>query len=308
MVNFYRNYPLIASALVLVLITAGLLYLNWPWLPLFVSPVPPSMHWVSLFFLALAAQVFFGYALWRLVNRRQHSMVQTEILHSIVHEFQTPIAAIRMSADILDSPIARNQPARTEKYVRIIREETERLQHQVETMLSVAKADRQTLAINPEPIHVHQLLNSIAERHGSYLQLQLTDTDTHLLADRLHLTNVLHNLLDNAIKYSPAEPEISIHEQVNTNGITLVVRDRGVGMSASTVRQIFQPFFRHHDRNQPSVKGFGLGLSYVQRIIQAHNWQIGVTSVLGSGSEFQIFIPASSLLPAHVPTASPVLH
>jgi two-component system phosphate regulon sensor histidine kinase PhoR len=308
MVNLYRNSPFIAFAPVLVIITAGLLYLNWPWLPLFVSPVPPSMRWVSLFLLALASQVLFGYALWRLVNRRQHSMVQTEILHSIVHEFQAPIAAIRMAADILDSPIARNQPARTEKYVRIIREETERLQHQVETMLSVAKADRQTLAINPEPIHVHQLLNSIAERHGDYLQLQLADTDTHLLADRLHLTNVLHNLLDNAIKYSPAEPEISIYEKVSSTGITLVVRDRGIGMSPNTVRQIFQPFFRHHDRNMPSIKGFGLGLSYVQRIIQAHNWKIGVTSVLGSGSEFQIFIPASSLLPAYAKTSPAVLH
>ncbi|GAB3759192.1 sensor histidine kinase [Spirosoma pomorum] len=304
MVNLYRNSPFIALAPLLVLLTAALIYLNWPWLPLFVSPVPPSMRWVSLFLLALASQVVFGYALWRLVNRRQHSMVQTEILHSIVHEFQTPIAAIRMAADILDSPIARNQPVRTEKYVRIIREETERLQHQVETMLSVAKADRQTLAINLEPICVHQLLNSIAERHGSYLQLQLTDTDTYLLADRLHLTNVLHNLLDNAIKYSPSEPEISIYEQLHSGGMTLVVRDRGIGMSPTTVRQIFQPFFRHHDRNQPSIKGFGLGLSYVQRIIQAHNWHIDVTSALGSGSEFQIVIPASSLLSAYTPAIS----
>ncbi|QKZ15720.1 HAMP domain-containing histidine kinase [Spirosoma sp. KUDC1026] len=308
MVNLYRNSSFIAFAPMLVLATSGLLYLNWSWLPPFVSPVPPSMRWVSLFLLALASQVLFGYALWRLVNRRQHSMVQTEILHSIVHEFQTPIAAIRMSADILDSPIARDHPARTEKYVRIIREETERLQHQVETMLSVAKADCQTLSINPEPIHVHQLLNSIAERHGNYLQLVLSDTNTHLLADRLHLTNVLHNLLDNAIKYSSAEPEISIHEQVDAKGMTLAVRDRGVGMSSSTVRQIFQPFFRHHDRNQPSIKGFGLGLSYVQRIIQAHDWRIEVKSALGSGSEFQIFIPTTSLLPAYTSASSAVMH
>lgn len=255
-----------------------------------------SLQWLALFGLVLVVQLLAGYALWWLIRRRQRSVVQTEVLHSIVHEFQTPITAIRMAADILDSPIARNQPERTEKYVRIIREETERLQHQVETMLTLARADRNTLMLNPEPVQLHQLLYSVAERHGEYLTLKLLSPDSHILADRLHLTNVLYNLLDNAVKYSSGEPKITLQTQSNTDGLTITVRDEGVGIPPKLIAQIFQPFFRVHDRNQPSVKGFGLGLSYVQRIIHSHGWTIWVKSEQGKGSEFMIHIPPSSIL------------
>lgn len=236
-----------------------------------------------------------AYLIWQPLPRRQPTN-QTDVMHSIVHEFQSPITAIRMAADILDSPIARHHPERTDKYVRIIREESDRLQQQVETMLTLARAEKNTLLLNPEPIQIHQLLQSVAERHGNYLTLNLMGRNPHVLADRLHLTNVFHNLLDNAIKYSPAESEISIHTKNNSDGLTITVQDRGIGIAPKLVTQIFDPFFRVHDRNQPSVKGFGLGLSYVQRIIQSHNWSIWVKSELGKGSEFMIQIPASALL------------
>ncbi|WP_461089582.1 sensor histidine kinase [Spirosoma gilvum] len=257
-----------------------------------------ALQGASLFILVLIVQGLIGGLIWWFLRRRQQPPTQTEVLHSIVHEFQTPISAIRMAVDILDSPIARNHPERTDKYVRIIREETERLQHQVETMLTLARADRNTLVLNPEPVHIQHLLRSIAERHGNYLTLQLIATDTYILADRLHLTNVLYNLLDNAIKYSADEPVITLHTKADTDGLTITVRDKGVGIPPKLVAQIFQPFFRVHDRNQPSVKGFGLGLSYVQRIVQAHNWTIWVKSAVGQGSEFMIQIPPKAILPS----------
>lgn len=290
----YRSATLrlIAVAL-LLLVVAALLYVDQ------LSPVaiPPAIRWLLLVLFVLTAQVIIGYLLWWLLSQRQRTMGQTEALHSIIHEFQTPIAAIRMSVDILDSPMGRNQPERIEKYVRIIREETERLQHQVETMLTLARADRNTLILNPEPVPVHQLLHSVAERHGEYLCLHMTGTEPMLLADRLHLTNVLHNLLDNAVKYSPGEPTITVHAETTGKGLSISVCDRGVGIPAHLLPQIFQPFFRVHDRNQPNIKGFGLGLSYVQRIVQAHKWTIDVKSELGQGSQFMIRIPATSLLP-----------
>jgi two-component system, OmpR family, phosphate regulon sensor histidine kinase PhoR len=283
---------LIAIAL-LLLVMAALLYVNQ------LSPItiPSPVRWSLVVLFVLASQVLIGYSLWWLLNQRQRTVGQTEALHSIIHEFQTPIAAIRMSVDILDSPMGRNQPERIDKYVRIIREETERLQHQVETMLTLARADRNTLILNPEPVPVHQLLHSVAERHGDYLCLHMTGAEPLLLADRLHLTNVLHNLLDNAVKYSVGEPAITVHAQTTGKGLLISVSDQGVGIPTHLLPQIFQPFFRVHDRNQPSVKGFGLGLSYVQRIIQAHKWAIDVKSELGQGSEFMIRIPATALLP-----------
>jgi two-component system phosphate regulon sensor histidine kinase PhoR len=290
-------YPLIALALLLFCVIGGLLYGNWSSLQPAQSALSPSVGWLALVGVVLLSQILIGYVIWWLLRRRQQPVVQTEVLHSIVHEFQTPITAIRMAADILDSPIARNQPERTEKYVRIIREETERLQHQVETMLTLARADRNTLILNREPVQIHQLLHSVAERHGDYLKLSLANTDPHALADRLHLTNVLYNLLDNAIKYSAGQPEITLITKTSADGLTITVRDRGVGIPPNLVSQIFQPFFRVHDRNQPSVKGFGLGLSYVQRIVESHNWTIWVKSEVGKGSEFMIQVPPSALLP-----------
>ncbi|MFD2574169.1 sensor histidine kinase [Spirosoma soli] len=298
------TFPFLTVALLLSTLTGGLIYWNWSVLSEGVLIVPPSLRWLALFLMALASQVLLGYALWRLLHRRQRSMVQTEVLHSLVHEFQTPITAIRMAADILDSPIARNQPERTDKYIRIIREETERLQHQVETMLTLARADRNTLTLNPEPVQLHQLLRSVAERHGDYLRLCLLGTDLQLLADRLHLTNVLHNLVDNAVKYSTNQPEITLHTEINANGLLIAVCDRGVGIPPQFINQIFQPFFRVHDNNQPSVKGFGLGLSYVQRIIHAHNWRIDVKSQPGEGSEFMIWVPNKALLPSRTDNVS----
>jgi two-component system phosphate regulon sensor histidine kinase PhoR len=297
MLHRYRSSAVPFSVLLLSFASiAALLYGSWFTLSEPDSLVSPSIKWMVLFGLVLVLQVLAGYGVWWLLRRRQRSVVQTEVLHSIVHEFQTPITAIRMAADILDSPIARNQPERTEKYVRIIREETERLQQQVETMLTLARADRNTLTLNPEPIRLHELLYSIAERHGDYLVLQLANTSPHILADRLHITNVLYNLLDNAIKYSPDEPEITIQTKTTADGLTIAVRDKGVGISPKLISQIFQPFFRVHDRDQPSVKGFGLGLSYVQRIIQSHNWTIWVKSEQGKGSEFIIQVPPTSIL------------
>lgn len=245
-----------------------------------------------------------GYGFWLRsgLRKRQRLIVKSEVLHSIVHEFQTPITAIRMAIDILDSPIAQNQPERTQKYVRIIREETERLQHQVETMLTLARADHDTLTLNLEPIELDQLLQSVAERHGDYLMLRLQDAHSHVLADRLHLTNVLYNLIDNAIKYSLDQPRIMIQTQTDDDGLTIAVRDKGVGIPAKAITQIFQPFFRVDDHDQLSIKGYGLGLSYVQRIIQSHEWRIWVRSEPRKGSEFIIQIPSRSILssPSHV--------
>ncbi len=286
----YRSTALRLFALLVLMMLAALLYINQP------SPVTisSSVQWFRLILFVLTFQMVVGYLLWRLLNQRQRTIVQTEALHLIIHEFQTPITAIRMAADILDSPIGRN---RTEKYLRIICEETERLQTQVETMLTLAQADRDTLTLNPEPVSVHQLLHSVAERHGDYLRLLTTGAEPVLLADRVHLTNVLYNLLDNAIKYSIEEPAITVHAETSTTGLLISVRDQGVGIPTNLTTQIFQPYFRVHGRNQPSVKGFGLGLSYVQRIIKAHNWTIEVKSELGEGSVFVIRMPPTALLP-----------
>lgn len=212
-----------------------------------------------------------------------------DLLHTFVHEFQTPIANIRMAADILASPVARAEPGRSEKYLQIIREETERLQQQVETVLSLARAEQNALIVCLDTVDVHELIESVAQRHGPYLTLSLQAVSSAILADRHHLTNVLYNLLDNAVKYSPGSPEITILTTSDAdNNLIISVLDRGVGIPETAQKQIFQPYFRVKSRDAVNVKGFGLGLSYVQKIVEAHNWTISVVSVVGQGSEFRI--------------------
>lgn len=288
---------LVAIALFLSAATAILLLGNWPGLSQSGPAAQSSVRWLVVLPLALSAQLLFGYALWKLMGSQQGKTIKTDTLNSIVHEFQTPITAIRMAIDILDSPIAQQQPERAKKYFRIIREENERLQHQVEMMLTLARADNNTLALNREPVSLNDLLSSIAERHGDYLQLNLNGCDKQLLADRLHLTNILHNLLDNAVKYSADQPQVTIQTQSSIDGFVISVKDRGVGIAPTMIPHIFQPFYRVQDQNSPNVKGFGLGLSYVQRIVQAHDWDIWVKSEIGKGSEFSIQIPNESLVP-----------
>jgi two-component system, OmpR family, phosphate regulon sensor histidine kinase PhoR len=215
-----------------------------------------------------------------------------DLLHTFVHEFQTPIANIRMAADILASPIGHAELGRSEKYLQIIREETERLQQQVETVLSLARAEQNALIVCLDEVNLHNLIKSVAQRHETYLTLNLQVNQPIVFADRHHLTNVLHNLLDNAVKYSLDSPKITITTAINAAGqLVLSVRDQGVGIPKTAQAQIFKPYFRVQSHEAVSVKGFGLGLSYVQKIVEAHDWQIFVVSEVGQGSEFSIELP-----------------
>lgn len=260
---------------------------------------PDAIRWGWYVWLPTILGFFvIGYFVWRNAYELSTPYIHKEVLDTIVHEFQTPISAIKMSADILATPFGKSSPERIDKYVQIIQEETDRLQLQVDVMLSLARADRDRLTLTLDRIDLHALIRSIAERHGTYLNLRLHATNPWLMADRLHLTNVLHNLLDNAIKYSPGEPELTMQTETNASGLVVAVVDRGVGIPKHLQQKIFKPFFRVGDHDQLSVKGFGLGLSYVRRIIDAHHWKLELTSEVGEGSEFRIQFPQSSLVEA----------
>jgi two-component system, OmpR family, phosphate regulon sensor histidine kinase PhoR len=255
----------------------------------------PLGAWAWL--LALLGTFVIGFFIWQNAQAHNAPYIHKEVLDTIVHEFQTPISAIKMAADILATPFGKSSPERTTKYIHIIQEETERLQLQVDVMLSLARADRDRLTLNIDIVDLHSLIQSISERHGTYLTLHLRATDHLLQADRLHLTNVLHNLLDNAVKYSPGEPELTIYtDSEPAGGLVVGITDRGVGIPKHLQQKVFKPFFRVSDHDQLSVKGFGLGLSYVQRIIEAHQWQLELTSEVGEGSEFRIRLPKSALV------------
>lgn len=267
---------------------------------------PAAIRWGWYVWLPTILGIFvIGYFVWRSAFEHSTPYIHREVLDTIVHEFQTPISAIKMSADILATPFGKSSAERIDKYVQIIQEEADRLQLQVDVMLSLARADRDRLTLTLDLIDLHGLIRSISERHGGYLRLKLHATQPLLMADRLHLTNVLHNLLDNAVKYSPGEPELTIHTESYPSGLMVAVVDRGVGIPKHLQQKIFKPFFRVGEHDRISVKGFGLGLSYVRRIIDAHHWQLELISEVGEGSEFRIRFPQSSLVGAETVNSLP---
>jgi len=250
-------------------------------------------NWSLASAVVLLIIVFFGYLLYSVLNQKQHAELQRDFINNMTHEFQTPIAAIKLATDVLASPKVIDQPERMLKYVRMVQEETQRLQQQVETVLTIARAEKRTFVLNPEVVDVHELAHSLAERHGTYLSLDLRAQFPMVRADRLHLINVLSNLLDNAVKYSPVDPHIQIISYNENKDLTIAIKDNGIGIAPEHQSRVFQSFFRAPGVNAHNVKGFGLGLNYVQKIVKAHRWKLDLESTLGQGSLFIIRIPQS---------------
>jgi two-component system phosphate regulon sensor histidine kinase PhoR len=216
----------------------------------------------------------------------------------MTHEFKTPISTIAVSTEVLKEPNIVNQPERLLNYASIIEKENVRLKNQVERVLQMARLDKEDVDLKKEKACVHDLLEeAIGNSHVMLVEKQGVITTSwqalksEIMADRLHLTNVFTNMIDNAIKYCSVSPAISIQTENHSNGIIIEIRDNGIGISAENQRRIFQKFFRVSTGNVHDVKGFGLGLSYVKRMVESHGGNVQVRSTPGNGSAFSIFFP-----------------
>lgn len=247
--------------------------------------------WIWSSLLVLIAVSFFGYALFVILRQKQLTEVQRDFINNMTHELQTPIATIRIAADVLNTPAIKDQPERLKKYTEIVKEEALRLQTQVETVLNMAKAEKNKLPLNIEWLDVHQIITSLVTKYENDLRVDLKATEPYIHADRMHLTNAITNLLDNAFKYTPENPVIQL-ETFNENGSLVVsVKDNGIGIAPEHRSKVFKKFYRVPTGNVHNVKGFGIGLSYVHQIAKAHHWKLQLNSEIGKGSEFKISIP-----------------
>ena len=247
--------------------------------------------WLWSSALVLVAVSFFSYALFVILRQRQLSEVQRDFINNMTHELQTPISTIRIAADVLKNPKITTQPERHSRYVRIVEEEILRLQRQVEMVLNMAKAERNKLALEPEWLDAHDLITTAARPHAARVLLDLRATSPYVLADRLHFGNMLNNLIDNALKYSPKESDVTIRTFDEGGKLGIAVRDQGIGIAPAHHKKIFEKFYRISEGNIHSVKGFGIGLSYVRQIVKAHRWKLRLNSEPDKGSEFLVVIP-----------------
>lgn len=254
--------------------------------------------WLISSLITLVVTVFFGYAMFVILRQKRLSEVQRDFVNNMTHEFQTPISTIRIATDVLSQPKIMEQPERLKKYVQIIRQENNRLKTQVETVLNTARLERGKMQLDIQLQELHSLINEVTEGVQAELEdclkVELNAAKSSIYADRTQLVSLIRNLLENAIKYSPKPPSITIRTENVDDTLVFSVADKGIGIPKESITKIFNKFYRVPTGNLHNVKGFGLGLSYVNQIIKAHKWQINVESEVGEGTTFKVTMKQES--------------
>jgi two-component system phosphate regulon sensor histidine kinase PhoR len=238
---------------------------------------------------------FFVYTLFVILKQRRLSEIQKDFINNMTHEFKTPLSTIAISTSVLKDPSIVHSPERLLNYATIIETESQRLKQQVERVLQMARLEKEDIGLTLEAQDLNELIqeavtnNSLASKAS--IELHLEARHATIMADKLHLLNVIFNLIDNAIKYTTNTPIVHIRTS-NTNGsILLEIEDNGIGIKPEDQKKIFHRFYRVPTGNLHDVKGFGLGLNYVKLMVKAHKGNITVTSKPGNGSSFSIVLP-----------------
>lgn len=237
-------------------------------------------------------------ALNQLLRQKHISEIKTDFINNMTHEFKTPIPTINLALDAIKNPRIIEDKEKVYRYLQMIRDENKRMHAQVENVLRISKLEKRELDITKEPTVVHDIIDDAIEhvnliledRKGTVVR-HYNAARTTCLINEVHFTNVLVNILENAIKYSPGTPEIEIFTENVKDMILIKVRDHGLGMSKIAQKRVFEKFYREHTGDLHNVKGHGLGLAYVKRIVEDHNGQVYVESEKGKGSTFIIKIP-----------------
>ena len=252
---------------------------------------------LSIFFTGLILFCF-SYTIYIIFKQKKISEIKNDFINNMTHEFKTPIATISLATDSLQSPMVMGNEVKTRKFLGIIKEENKRMLHQVEKVLQMAQLEKNEITLKPVTVDINELV----EKAANHAELKITDRggkiERRLMAkhgvieaDQNHISNIVSNLLDNAEKYSPDVPDILVETMDDTEGVKLSVTDKGIGMSHESVKHIFEKFYRVPTGNLHNVKGFGLGLSYVKALVDAHGGKIHVKSEVGKGSTFSIILP-----------------
>jgi two-component system phosphate regulon sensor histidine kinase PhoR len=259
-----------------------------------------SMAWVlggSLLFSFIILATF-AMSLFFIIRQKKISEMKSDFLNNMTHEFKTPIATISLAADTITNAKVINDEKSIRHFIGMIKKENSRMNKKVETILQIASLDKKEIDFKFENVSMHSIIERAVDtieiqvhQKSGKISLSLRAVEPVIYGDFEHLTNLVNNLLDNALKYSPESPDITVETMNNERGIILSVEDKGIGMTKSVQSKIFERFYRQSSGNVHDVKGFGLGLNYVRAIIDAHKGSVAVTSEPGKGSRFDIFLP-----------------
>jgi two-component system phosphate regulon sensor histidine kinase PhoR len=255
--------------------------------------------WYFFSLILILVVAFFVYSQWIILRQRRYAEVQRDFINTMTHEFKTPLASLSMAAEVIRKPGIENEPDRLKKYGQIITSQVSHLLGQIERVLELGGRNvEKKMYLNPEKVDLEilliEVLNPLEPRircdHGT-LDFRYSSKVRYITADRVHLTNVFLNILDNSIKYSGQNPKISVEVSDNDSGLQLVFSDQGTGIPSKYARQVFDRFFRVPTGNVQSVKGFGLGLYYVRNVVKAHRWNVRFDVSVTEGTRLVISIP-----------------
>ena len=259
-----------------------------------VSFMIPSMIFT---FVLLITFVFTLYIVFR---QKKLTEMKNDFINNMTHEFKTPISTISLAAQMLNDPAVGKSPAMSQHISGVINDETKRLRFQVEKVLQMSMFDRQKATLKPKELDANELIKGVVhtfalkvERYNGKIDTELEAADANIFADEMHITNVIFNLMDNAVKYK--RPDVDLHLLVKTwnepGKLMISIQDNGIGIKKENLKKIFEKFYRVHTGNLHDVKGFGLGLAYVKKIITDHKGTIRAESELNVGTKFIIALP-----------------
>ena len=246
----------------------------------------------------LLISLLFIFSLRTIYSQRKLDEMKTDFINNMTHEIKTPIATISLACEMLEDESVTSDAATRLNFINIISDENRRMRILIETLLQSAKMSRKNFALNPKEIDLNSLVLAsiqnfkltLQNRHGA-IETHLGDINGTLYADDLHISNMLHNLIDNAIKYSDREPHITITTRTEPGFAVFEIADNGIGIAKEDQKHIFEKFYRVSTGDVHNVKGFGIGLNYVSQVVALHKGKIALTSEPGQGSTFTISLP-----------------
>lgn len=248
----------------------------------------------------------FALTIRTMFNQKKLSEIKSDFINNMTHELKTPLATISLAIDALTNEKVIHDTDKIKYYSSMIKTENKRMNKQVEKILQAARIEKQDIKLKLQKLNTHEIISKVADNlslqisdRSGQLNLNLEAVDHIIEADDVHFSNVVFNLLDNAIKYSKDKPEISISTKSDKHMLTIKIKDNGIGMNRETQSRVFEKFYRAHTGNIHDVKGFGLGLSYVKAIVEAHGGKVKVESTLGKGSTFFAMFPLATQTSEH---------
>lgn len=253
--------------------------------------------WFVLSFALIVILLVYVYSIYTIIQHKKYSELQRDFINNMTHEFKTPLSSILLASNYLSNQYLIKNDSKLETYTSIITTQGKKLNNHIEKILNIARNDESALAINPVKIQLLHFLTEIVEplklKHENLkIEIDVNDDET-IFADEFHFTNVVHNLIDNSIKYSEENPEIKIKSIRNNKELKLDFSDNGIGIPTKNISFIFDKFYRVSNKKSNEVNGFGLGLFYVKKIVQQHHWKISARNNSEKGLTISITFPNS---------------